>query len=367
MKWKNLFLLMLCMVFGLVFTSCDENNDGDNGGGGNVIENIEPSDRVFILNEGNYNSNNSGIDMYSRTGGADGASLFIQNAYMNQNGEGLGDVGQDLISHDGNLYASITGSSLLVKMDNAAKKLATISFDASEGQPRYLAAKNGKIYVTLYGGYVAKIDAGSFQKEAMVQVGSNPEGIVESNGKLYVCNSGWGYDNTMSVIDIATFTVEKTVEVASNPNEIIAAGGKIFIQSYGGAYPDYDYQVQMYDPASGNVERLTAATKLAAYDDVVYIVYSDTDWATYTTTNVFSTYNVETGELKTENYLKDMPASLSSNGIYMMDIDPSNGDFYVSVSDYVSDGTVYRFNHDGVLIDTMLSGGMNPTKTVFIN
>ena len=196
-------------------------------------------------------------------------------------------------------------------MDNAAKKLATISFDASEGQPRYLAAKNGKIYVTLYGGYVAKIDAASFQKEAMVQVGSNPEGIVESNGKLYVCNSGWGYDNTMSVIDIATFTVEKTVEVASNPNEIIAAGGKIFIQSYGGAYPDYDYQVQMYDPASGNVERLTAATKLAAYDDVVYIVYSDTDWATYTTTNVFSTYNVETGELKTENYLKDMPASLS--------------------------------------------------------
>ena len=123
----------------------------------------------------------------------------------------------------------------------------------------------------------------------------------------------------------------------------------------------------MYDPASGNVERLTAATKLAAYDDVVYIVYSDTDWATYTTTNVFSTYNVETGELKTENYLKDMPASLSSNGIYMMDIDPSNGDFYVSVSDYVSDGTVYRFESDGVLIDTMLSGGMNPTKTVFIN
>lgn len=39
----------------------------------------------------------------------------------------------------------------------------------------------------------------------MVAVGKNPEGIIEEDGKLYLVNSGFGYDNRLSIIDINTF------------------------------------------------------------------------------------------------------------------------------------------------------------------
>jgi YVTN family beta-propeller protein len=367
MKLRKFFWLSLCFLTVWTITACSEDNGGIDNGGGD-IEDVDPSERIFILYEGNMNGNDAGMDMYSPTGGENEASLFIGNVYMSQNGEGLGDTGQDMIAHGDYLYASITGSYILVKMTDAAKKVATVHFDADDGQPRYLAAKDGKVYVTLYGGYVAKIDAATFQIEGKVRVGSNPEGIVECDGKLYVCNSGWGYDNTLSVIDLATFEVEKTVEVAANPNEIVASEGKIFVMSYGAAYPDpFDYQVQMYDPATEEVTRLANATKLAEYNGKVFIVYSDTDWNTYTTTNTFATYDVQKNELVTGPFLSEMPDALNKNAIYMLDIDPRNGDFYLSVSDYVSNGTIYRFNNEGKLIDTMNSYGLNPTKTVFVD
>ena len=41
--------------------------------------------------------------------------------------------------------------------------------------------------------------------EKMVAVGQNPEHIIEEDGKLYLVNSGFGYDNRLSIIDIKTF------------------------------------------------------------------------------------------------------------------------------------------------------------------
>lgn len=373
MKLRSLFLTAMCALAAFSFTACDDDEGPDGGGGsaGGIIENTDPSDRIYILNEGKMNSNNAGIDFYSPVGGEDGSSLFIGDIYMTQNGEGLGDTGQDMICHNDYLYAVASGSCTMVKMNKESKLIKKISFTAEEGQPRYMAAKNGKIYVTLYSGNVIRINAETLEKEGMVKVGSNPEGIVELNGKLYVNNGGWGYDNTMSVIDIATFTEEQKVTVASNPNEILTVGGKIFIQSYGGAYPDYDYQVQEYDPATGVVKRVGDANhhvnNMTAHDGVIYFVYSETDWSTYQTTNSFSTYDVATGVLSQTSYLNNLPAAITGGIIYMLDIDPDNGDFYVSVSDYVSNGTVYRFNKDGNLTDTMESYGLNPKKAVFVD
>ena len=57
----------------------------------------------------------------------------------------------------------------------------------------------------------------------MVAVGKNPEGIIEEDGKLYLVNSGFGYDNRLSIIDINTFDKAENIEIFQNPEKILEA------------------------------------------------------------------------------------------------------------------------------------------------
>lgn len=60
-----------------------------------------------------------------------------------------------------------------------------------------------------------------------IAVGRNPEGIVLTNGRAFVANSG---DQTLSVIETASDTVDETVDVCSSPNEVFLDGdGEIVI------------------------------------------------------------------------------------------------------------------------------------------
>ena len=319
---------------------------------------------VYILNEGSYQGNNATIDRYAPLEN-NGAGALYTDIFAAQNGFALGDTGQDMIAYEGHLYVTVYGSSLLVKTDLNGKQVASVSFSAEEGQPRNLLAEDGKIYVALYSGQVMRLDTASLAKEATVRVGANPEYLVEEGGKLYVTNSGWGTGTTMSVINLSTFTLEKDVTVDLNPEQLLACDGKIFVQSYGGAYPDYTYPVRMYDPATGELTLVGVATNMAEYDGVVYMVYSKTDWTTYETTNMFYKYDVATGVNAIEDFLEEMPEVVRNTSVNLMDINPENGDFYIGVTDYVTTGTVYRFDHNGKLIATM-DGGLVPKKAVFV-
>jgi len=203
MKFRSLFLAVLCTLFmGVSLTSCSDDDDDD-----------EVTTGVFILNEGKSENNNAGISVYNPETHAVTADI-----YMSQNDKGLGDTGQDMIQYGNYVYVTVYGSSRLVKLDKAGVEVASLTFSAEDGQPRYMAAEDGKLYVTLYSGKVARINAADLKIEKYVQVGKNPEQIVEEDDKLFVANSGWGEDNTVSVIDIRTFEVVKTVEVVVNPN-----------------------------------------------------------------------------------------------------------------------------------------------------
>ena len=60
-----------------------------------------------------------------------------------------------------------------------------------------------------------------------IDVGRNPEGIVVTQGRAFVANSG---GQTLSVIDTETDTVEETVDVCVSPNEVFLDGdGEVVI------------------------------------------------------------------------------------------------------------------------------------------
>lgn len=358
MNFRSLFLSTLCLLaVGTVFTACEDDEDDSWNNGATVAL---PKNRVFILNEGIYGKNNASLTFYNPA-----TKEIVPDLFFSQNGYKLGDTAQDMIEYNGELYIVMNGSNYITRLSGAGVELARYEFRAEEGQPRYATAEDGKVYVTLYSGNVARLDAKTLNMEAMVKVGNNPEQIIEEDDKLYCVNSGWGYDNRLSIIDLKTFKEAEHVEIFTNPQRIIECNDRIFIQGYGAAYPNpYTYPVALFDPLTKTYTEIGQGTNMAAYGPILYVANTQTtDWVNFTTD--FYTYDTRTGKVNSESFLKNVPEELLTGNVYMLDINQENGEIYVGVTHYAAgNGDVYRFKADGTFVEKFESGGQSPNAMV---
>jgi hypothetical protein len=362
MKIKNLLLSMLSILaLSATFTSCDDDEWDATGGG--VVEFAQT--RAFILNEGSYGANNSSL--YYMDWKQD--TLNNSDIYLMQNQQQLGDVGQDIIAANGNIYVTLNGSNYIAKLNSYGMEKARFSFNeySNLGSIRYVVESDGFLYVSSYGGYVSKINATSMEYVDSVKVGANPEGIAEANGKIYCINGGWGYDNRLSVIDKKTFKAEN-YETTYNGERVLTWNGRVFIQGYGAAYPNYDYQIGEFDTTTKTYTRLfpNNVTNAVIGNDKIYMVNSVTDWSTYTTNATFFSYDLKKNELNEESFLVNAPAELATSSVYGMSVNSYTGDIYILTSSYTSNGIIYHFSKSGEFVGKYSSNGISPRKIVFL-
>ena len=289
---------------------------------------------------------------------------------MVQNGQYLGDTGQDILYHNGFLYVSVYGSSYIAKLNVEGQELTRRSFSFEEGQPRYIAAEGDYLYVTLYSGQVAKMRASDLSVVDYAPVGMNPEGIVVYGDQILVANSGWGYDNTVTVIDVATFDSIASITVEWNPQQFVVVGDSVYLLANGQYDENWncDYPVQSINVAERTARTITNASRAVAYDGVLYLCNSVTDWNTYETTNTFFTYDVSTATVDTVSFLRGDVEEVTSNSVYMMEVNPANGEIYIGLSGnkFVSSGMVHRYGHNGELIHRFDAEGANPNQVAFV-
>lgn len=366
-KLKNLLTsLLFLLAFTLSFTACSSDDD-------NIIDEgtkVElPSNRAFILNSGKMGGNNAGLAFYAPSGNTD----FISNIFKNQNTKGLGDTGQSIIKEGGYMYVIVSGSKVLYKLNSAGVEVVSCTFSEEDGSPRYMTYKDNYLYVTLYSNQVVKIKAADLSKEAYLKVGSHPEEIVTINNNLYVANSGYHADyshnaiDTISQIDIETFKITKQIEVVTNPNQLLVEDGNLYVLSWGdfGTTIPYSFQRVNIKDGSYKVENIAVATKVAKYKNIFYLVNSVTDWSTYATTVSYATYDSQKDELTNSSFLQDAPSELMSTSIYMLSVNPYNGDLYLGTSDYTTNGNIYRFDKTGLFDEKFDCGGLNPMNMIF--
>ena len=112
-------------------------------------------------------ANNANIAFYAPNGGAD----FIGDIFQKQNKAKLGDLGQTMIEYNECMYVAVYGSNYLVKLNAAGVEQTRASFvddpDLAAGI-RAIAAEDGYIYASFYGGVVAKINANTLKVEKEV-------------------------------------------------------------------------------------------------------------------------------------------------------------------------------------------------------
>lgn len=376
MKVRSLLFSMLCMLaLSVSLTSCSDDDDNSLNDDGSKVT-LPQTARVYILNEGTSGQNNAGIEFYAPNKDAD----IISDIFYKQNTARLGDTGQDMIKYQDNIYVSIYGSNYIAKLNAACVEQSRMTFtddkDLAAGI-RYMAAEDGYIYASLYGGTIAKINANTLKIEKkLTGLGNNLEGVTICNDKLYVANSykivdsKYIYLTDVFVIDLDSFCLKETLTVAQNPNQLVEEEDKVFLISWD--YSSESYVLQLIDPANNNkVSKLGYATNMAVGDNILYLVDSRTDysnWPETATVNTFSSYNIKTGTMNSTSFLKNAPEELNNTSIYMMKVNPNNGDIYIATTFYSSsNGNVYRFKKDGTFIEKFDCGGQNPKAAVFFN
>ena len=226
-NYKKIILPAFLMV--LTLASCEKSEEEPWNPDAPTISN-----GAYILNQGNaYNHIEGSLNLIDYT-----ASKSSQSVFKGANGRTLGDSPQCGVAYGSKLYIGMSESRTIEIVDRSTyKSLKQIRLDDVKfngKSPRSMVANDGEVYISMYEGYVAKLDTLSAAISAEVKVGPNPEIMCLHKGKLYVPNSDGNnymvsYGKTASVIDIDTFTVTDTFETGLNPYEFFSDGNNLFL------------------------------------------------------------------------------------------------------------------------------------------
>ena len=192
---------------------------------------------VIILNEGNFQRGNASLSFYQPDSGT------VQNDfYKKLTGKNLGDTGNSLTVHNGLLYIVVNGSNKIEVINlNTGASAKTILCPAGSSPRHIVLGDNGWGYISnLYTNSVSMYDIVSNIVVRNVLVGKNPEGMLLAGNRLFVANSGFGADNTVSVIGLPSDSVQATLRVSDSPSAFASISATSAVVLCSGALNDFN-------------------------------------------------------------------------------------------------------------------------------
>ena len=305
---------------------------------------------VYILNAGNFSSNNGTISFLPGTGNTAAISIFqAANPSLSLIGgvQGYTEVnGKGLI-----LVDNTTAGQDKVEIVEAGtfKSRATLKTPDIENPRQVIQAGPNKAYVSCWDvsgdyakgtfykdpGYIAVVDLNTSTVSKKIPAVKGVEGMVIVRSEAFVGSTAYSGDKTLLVIDINTDEVKQRIDFGSTPEPIaLDADGKLWIRT--------GKEMVQLDPLT----RLVAKRLLfAATPDNVIIgpdkrsFYYNLGGKTY---SFPTTANTGSGSVI-------IPRSFSALGV-----DPQTKRIYGSViPSYSQAGYVLRYESTGVLIDSV--------------
>lgn len=322
---KKLYLMMCAALMMAGISSCNGEKDEPTV----IIENVSG---FYTINGGNKAGKiPASITSYDYATGS--VSDPMQDAFMAANGIALGDGAQEALVYGSKMYIAMYSSNLIWVVNPVTLKIiSTITPEGDAKNPRALAAKDGKVYASMYTGYVSRIDTLSLSIDASVKVGPNPEQIGIGGNKLYVANSDGsnsklGYpESSISIIDLATLAETKIKDTSKilNPTDIATNGTDVFVNCKGN-YADRPSTVVKV--VGNDVTEVCAGTHIAANGQQLYVI--NAPYGGQRDDMTFEIYNVTTlqGAGTFVNQTKGTDSWIDSPNAF--GVDPLNGDIVV--------------------------------------
>lgn len=341
---KNFLISSAAILLSVFAVACSDDDDPDQP----LPELPKTSEGAYILNQGSYYSNVEGMLSF-----VDYKTNSVTNSlFTKANGRSLGNTPQCAVVYGSRIYIGVYASNtieIINKETYESVKQISLENSTNGQQPRSMVARDGKVYISMYDGYLARLDTLSMSIDASVKVGPNPEVIAIYKDKIYVPNSDGmnykvGYGKTASIVSLNPFREESTIEVPLNPCEFFTNGDKLFLRSMG----DYgDVAAAVYEINADNSYREVAkATINAVKDNYVYLIN-----APYGAPSVeYSRYDVTTGSI----------SGMSISGIDSpsgMGVDPVTGNIFIAsyplengYASYTLPGYVNEYDANGTFV-----------------
>lgn len=365
---KYLSILGALLMGAFVFTSCSEDEE---------TVNTEKTDAVkwtvAVVNSGNQNQKIDGsLTCYNAS-----TKEASQGVFAQVNGRSLGLTANDGVVYGSKLYLVVDNENTIEVVDaSTMKSVRQISTVALLGEqegvsPRHIVARDGKVYVDTYGGYVAAIDTATYTLVKKYKVGSFPEGMAFMEDTLFVANSDYGQGENASIsgIDVTTGIIKNIVHpVIKNPTSLAVVGKELYVVD-GDVYDPTTWEITsqgglrvIHGNSAGSImmgETAMGANLITAYNGKIYLVAE-----AYTAPKCMIFDPVA-------ETLQTLPAEglVSANGIA---IDPQAKTLYIlsynkkegeQWADYNAPGFCNCYDLEGKLLDSFATG-VGPTAIV---
>ncbi len=342
------FFYFAAIVLSVALTSCTDDEDDRP-----VIDPVNQSEGLFVVNSGNYGSGNSSLSFISSN-----ANVVENNLFRAANDMSLGDVALSMKVANGLGWIVVNNSNVIFAIDlDTYKEKGRI--DSGIAYPRNIYVLNStKAYVTqLYSNRIAIVDPSSCTVTGYITVpemdaatGSTESMVIKGGYAYCTC---WSYQTKVIKIDIATDRVVDSVEVGVQPKDIVLdSEGDLRILTDGG----WDGNPVGYEAPAIVIVDPEDMEK----EEVMRMSLGDYANGLTTANNGRDLYWINGNKVMKMSAEADrLPATPFVEGVGYLNavtIDPSNGDVLVADAlDYVQQGAVYRYRN-GKLIDTYIVG-----------
>lgn len=343
MKMKKKYLLSLAVLLSgssLLLTSCSEDDQNIS----RSVVDYTSNSKVYVLNQGSWGGGNSSLTSYDID-----SKTTNEDEFSSVNGRNLGELAQDMGLYGSKLWITVSGENTL-EIVNAATCVSVKQL--SLPQPRHIAFEGGYAYVTLYTGYMARIDTATFEVTT-VATGLNPEGIAVSNHKIYVANSGGlhspVYEKTISIFNVSTLSLIETKEVIVNPSKFQKVDDNTLMLQSIGNYGDVAGGMQTINTQTDEISLVNGlsvgnyAVK-DAHTIFYYVSEYDANWQPIP--SAVSLYDLTLNQKMSSNITTD---SITFKNPYALAVSPYNGS--VCLADaigYGVDGEAFLISKSGV-------------------
>ncbi len=347
---NNKIFYLLIILFGL--NSCKPKPE--------IEPEIDFSKGTFIINEGNFMSNNGEISFYNNETGE-----LTNRIYSKLNNEAiLGDVVQSMCFSGGFALISVNNSKKIEIVDaESFKHISTIS-DLS--YPRYIIPVKENICALTNGknpGEVCIIDISKNKITKTIPVGKEPENLILVNNKIFVANGAWGHDSTVTVIDATSLEVIENIVVGDGATNLtLDKNNNVWILCQGKTKYDYstDTPSRIVCINSENYEIITEISIGTLNDDFYPVrIASDklNNYIYYVEKSGIYRFNINTPEEK-EWFIM--------GSYYGLGINQENGNIYVFYDNgFTGAGHMTVYEKDANKILGPVSVGIGPNGSVF--
>jgi hypothetical protein len=243
---KPIYLILGSLV---VLASCTKDPSGPD----DATAALPTAKGVYILHEGNFGDpSGARLALFDIT--RDTVSLDVVEGA--NGGQHLGSTGDDMLIYRDRLYTVMSGSENIVVLSLTDHHIIQSAYYPGR-VPHALALDSvrGRLYATeLYSNAVMSIDLVTLSMVDSVSVGANPQDMLLVGNDLYVCNSGYGSDNRVSVLSLSPLALVKTITVGAGPTGVTrASDGSVVVACTGNQYG--------MPVVPGSVYRIDAATR----------------------------------------------------------------------------------------------------------